>query len=162
MLGKEMLQTLYDYNHWANQRIFASAEKLAPDLWEAPNPVTERNLRLILFHLVRTEYVWRELAINHGRLPTPPQPEDLETLEAIKKFEDEQACQIQAYLSNLTEEDLLADLELQDRSGKKSSKKIWQMLAQPVLHSMQHRSEAAAILTRLGQSPGDIDFAFFI
>lgn len=162
MLGKEMIQTLYDYNHWANQCIFAAAEKLDPSHWDAPNQVFQRNLHTLLFHIVRTEWVWRELAQKRGQISTPPQLEDLDTLALIKAFEEEQACQMQAYLNDLTEEDLLADLELQDRSGKKSTKKIWQMLAHAVLHGMQHRSEAAAILTSLGQSPGDIDFIFFI
>jgi hypothetical protein len=33
---------------------------------------------------------------------------------------------------------------------------------QPLIHSVQHRSEAAQILTRLGQSPGNIDFIFYV
>ena len=162
MLGKEMIQTLYEYNHWANQRIFEAAEKLVPSQWDAPNPFFPRNLHTLLFHIVRTEWVWKELVQKRGQISTPPQLEDLDTLASIKTFEDEQACQIQAYLHELVDDVLLVDLDLQDRSGKKSTKKIWQMLVHPLIHSMQHRSEAAAVLTSLGQSPGDIDFIFFI
>ena len=162
MLGKEMILTLYEYNHWANQRIFEATEKLDPSQWDAPNQIFPRDLHTLLFHIVRTEWVWRELAQKRGQISTPPQLEDLDTLAAIKAFEEEQACQIQAYLNDLNDEVLRADLELQDRSGKKSTKKIWQMLVHPLMHSMQHRSEAAAVLTSLGQSPGDIDFIFYI
>lgn len=162
MLAKEMILTLYEYNHWANQRIFDAAEKLNPSQWDAPNQIFPRNLHTLLFHIVRTEWVWRELAQKGGQISTPPQLEDLDTLESIKAFEEEQACQIQAYLNDMNDEVLRANLELQDRSGKKSTKKIWQMLVHPLMHSMQHRSEAAAVLTSLGQSPGDIDFIFYI
>ncbi len=162
MLGKEMIQALYDYNLWANQRIFEKAGNLDSSRWEAPNSVSQRSLHTILFHVVRTEWVWRELAQKHGQISMPPQIEDLDSLASIKAFEEEQACQIQAYLNDLTEENLSESLELQDRKGNKSIKKIWQMLVHPVLHGMQHRSEAAAILTGFGQSPGDIDLIFFI
>jgi len=35
------------------------------------------------------------------------------------------------------------------------------MLAHVVNHGTQHRSEAAAILTQAGRSPGEIDMIFF-
>jgi uncharacterized damage-inducible protein DinB len=162
MAAKEIIQTLYDYNDWANQRIFAAAEKLAEGQWEEPNQVVQRDLRTLLFHIVRTEWVWRQLAQNQGQLPTPPQMEDLDTLPLIKEFSQVEACQIQSYLNDLTEEDLAAKLEMTDRRGRKTSLAIWQMLAHAVMHGMQHRAEAAAILTRLGQSPGDIDFIYFL
>ena len=38
---------------------------------------------------------------------------------------------------------------------------FWQMLAHVVNHGTQHRSEAAALLTEAGQSPGDLDMIFF-
>jgi uncharacterized damage-inducible protein DinB len=38
----------------------------------------------------------------------------------------------------------------------------WHMVMQMVTHGAQHRSEAAAVLTAYGESPGDLDFLFFI
>jgi uncharacterized damage-inducible protein DinB len=39
--------------------------------------------------------------------------------------------------------------------------RFWQMLAHVVNHGTQHRSEAAAILTDVGRSPGDLDMIDF-
>jgi uncharacterized damage-inducible protein DinB len=36
------------------------------------------------------------------------------------------------------------------------------MLAQVLNHGTQHRSEAAALLTAAGHSPGEIDLIFYI
>ena len=39
---------------------------------------------------------------------------------------------------------------------------LWQVMAHVVNHGTQHRSEAAAILTDFGHSPGDIDLILFL
>ena len=38
---------------------------------------------------------------------------------------------------------------------------MWQLLAHVINHGTQHRSEAAALLTAEGRSPGDLDMVFF-
>ncbi len=39
---------------------------------------------------------------------------------------------------------------------------VWQMLAHVINHGTQHRSEAAALLTDAGRSPGEIDMIFYV
>ena len=39
---------------------------------------------------------------------------------------------------------------------------VWLILVDVVIHATQHRSEAAALLTNYGQSPGDYDFTMFM
>jgi uncharacterized damage-inducible protein DinB len=38
----------------------------------------------------------------------------------------------------------------------------WHLLYHVFSHGIQHRSEAAAMLTDYGQSPGNIDFTIFL
>jgi uncharacterized damage-inducible protein DinB len=42
------------------------------------------------------------------------------------------------------------------------SPKVWQTILHVINHGTQHRSEAAAILTSYGQSPGELDFYLFL
>ena len=39
---------------------------------------------------------------------------------------------------------------------------LWHCLYHVVNHGTQHRSEAAALLTDYGSSPGDLDFTLFL
>ncbi len=39
---------------------------------------------------------------------------------------------------------------------------LWQQILHQVNHATQHRSEAALLLTRLGYSPGWLDFLFYV
>ena len=39
---------------------------------------------------------------------------------------------------------------------------LWQTMAHVVNHGTQHRSEAAALLTEAGRSPGDLDLIDFL
>ena len=54
--------------------------------------------------------------------------------------------------------DTLTDEWLQDGDD---GVPFWQMLAHVANHGTQHRSEAAAILTEAGRSPGDLDMILF-
>lgn len=39
---------------------------------------------------------------------------------------------------------------------------VWHILVDALSHATQHRSEAAALLTLYGQSPGDYDLTLFL
>ncbi len=47
-------------------------------------------------------------------------------------------------------------------SGELRERVLWHCLLHVVNHGTQHRSEAAAILTSYGASPGDLDFTVFL
>ncbi len=68
-------------------------------------------------------------------------------------------------LFDSTLDDAMLDDRVQFRrlSGELSdSFTRWHLLMQLVTHGIHHRSEAAALLTAYDQSPGDLDFLFFV
>lgn len=66
------------------------------------------------------------------------------------------------YLDGLHDDDLTGIVRYQGDAGVWRERLLWHCLFHIVNHGMQHRSEAAALLTSYGQSPGDIDFTLFL
>jgi uncharacterized damage-inducible protein DinB len=56
----------------------------------------------------------------------------------------------------------LAALSDEDAAGPFYDVILWQVIAHVAHHGMQHRSEAALLLTHFGHSPGDIDMVFWL
>jgi uncharacterized damage-inducible protein DinB len=66
------------------------------------------------------------------------------------------------YIDDLTDEILTGAFQYKTTSGKVMENVFWQAMAHVVNHGTQHRSEAAAILTGLERSPGDLDLIVYL
>lgn len=73
---------------------------------------------------------------------------------------EEQA--MQAFLGTLTDEHLNGPVRYTLESGTVRERILAHCLWHVVNHATQHRSEAAALLTHYGQSPGELDFTVFL
>ena len=58
MLQRDVL-ALFDYNYWANWKIFAASAEVPPEQFTALTSVTWRNLRGTLVHTLDVEQSWR-------------------------------------------------------------------------------------------------------
>lgn len=160
-MNREYFTTLYDYNYWANERILGSAESLSDAQFLAKTSDSHGGLRGTLVHTFSAESVW--LARWNGISPTSLASEDdFPNLAALRaRWRDEEA-RMRAFLARLTDADFSRVLEYKNTRGAPFARPLWQMLAHLVNHGTQHRAEAAAILTDLGHSPGDMDFTKFL
>jgi uncharacterized damage-inducible protein DinB len=163
MTGNDILFQLWDYNRWANLRLMEKARELPPEtLREKTSCLSRGSLMNTFIHMLETERAWRKMALERQKpepLIDPGSPPDLEQLLG---WWDTESREMQAYLNSLSDVRLGGSVPVRDREGNEYPMVIWQMLMQAFLHSMQHRSEAAACLTELGHSPGDLDFIFFV
>ena len=157
------IQILYEYNRWANQRILTTAEKVSTEQFAAPTAFSWGSLRGTLVHTLDTEYGWRMLC-QHNLLSgfDDLTETDLPTLEVIQQRWAEEESEMQQYLDSLRDEDLTSIVRYTVPEGHHRERVLWHCLFHVVNHGMQHRSEAAAMLTDYGQSPGDLDFTVFL
>ena len=153
--------TLYEYNNWANARILAAAERVSQEQWSAPSLHSLESLRRTLLHALDTEFGWR-MRCQYNQ-PTPDLSEtDFPTLDLLTQRWHEEETAMRAYLAGMQDDDLNGLVRYTTDEGEKRERVLWHCLLHVMNHGTQHRSEAAALLTEYGSSPGDLDFTVFL
>jgi len=159
-LNQSDLRTLYEYNYWATARILRASARLTAAQFCAAAEHSHGGLRGTLVHMLDAEYGWRMFCQHNAPSPIIDEAE-FPTAAALQArwLEEEQA--MRAYLATLDAADLQQPLPDGDGASA-GSRLLWHALFHVINHGTQHRSEAAAILTTLGASPGDLDFTRFL
>ena len=160
-MNKQDIQFLYRYNSWANKRILNAAAAVDDELFSSPSSFPHGGLHGTLTHTLMAEWLWRRRW--QGESPSIIiKPEDIPTFEALQSRWLEEETTLTAFIDSLTDEKLNATFHYKTTQGDKREGILWQLMTHVVNHGTQHRSEAAAMLTELGHSPGNIDLSVFL
>jgi len=160
-MNKQDILTLYKYNQWANAKILNAAANVTQEEYLAPASFPHGGLRGTLVHALFAEWIWRKRW--EGTSPDYRlRPEEFPTFDSLCTRWAEEEKQLMDFVDGLTDERLNNTFNYMNTSGKPFTRILWQAMAHLVNHGTQHRSEAAAILTQLGHSPGDIDLISFL
>jgi uncharacterized damage-inducible protein DinB len=157
------IRYIYEYNYWANEKLLGATARITEEQFLAPADFSYGGLRGTLVHLVDGERIWRVLfETNVVTEDEDLIAEDFQTFEPLQnKFHEEEKL-MRAYLNGLKEEDMNSHLKYTVSEGVHRDRILWHCHYHLVNHGTQHRSEAAALLTSYGQSPGDLDFTVFL
>ena len=160
-MNKQDIQFLYRYNTWANIRILDATANVTEEKFLAPASFPHGGLRSTLTHILFAEWIWRMRW--QGESPAYRlKPEDFPTFESLHTRWAEEERLLMAFVDDLTDEKLNNIFNYKTTEGEPLQRILWQAMVHVVNHGTQHRSEAAAMLTELGYSPGDIDLILFI
>lgn len=152
---------IYEYNYWANRRILDTSAKVSPEQFDAPAAFPYSGLHGTLLHVLETEFGWRTL-FETLSFAEDLDLDDFPTAASFEARWREEEAAMRAYLTGLRDEDMESHLHYTTDTGIKRDRILWHCLLHVVNHGTQHRSEAAALLTEYGQSPGDLDFVVFL
>jgi uncharacterized damage-inducible protein DinB len=163
----EAVHALYDYSSWANHRLFEAAERMSDDGVTQVAVGHERSLLAILVHILDAHRGW--LSWWDGSAATVEAREllrydvaDFADVRAVRDAWRPIEDQTARFLAGLTEDGLAAVYERALRNGTAFRQPLWAMMLHVANHGTQHRSEAAAMVTAAGQSPGELDFVFYM
>ena len=164
------IRLLYDYNDWADERILAACARVSPEQYAAPTSYGHGGLRATVVHIL--DNIWQQRITLQGYYQEPLADEAaydatelhedaLPTFAVLRERWTIEQREMRAYLDTLTEETLNGVIRYVI-PGVIRERVVWHILLDLILHATQHRSEAAALLTGYGQSPGDFDFTLFM
>jgi uncharacterized damage-inducible protein DinB len=162
-MDPENILDLLGYNYWANDIILDAAGRVTPAQFVAavtPNAGRD-SLRGILVHALDTEIGWRQTVQNLDLSPDLVEQDfpDMATLKAAWAVERDNWF---SFCRSLDRQALNAPYTYQFGSGPARTRVVWQTIVHVINHGTQHRSEAAQLLTAYNQSPGDLDFNYYL
>ena len=154
---------IYDYNYWANRRILSAGAQVSLEQLILPNAHSFGSLRGTLVHTLDSERAWRML-LQHNTLDyfDALKEEEFPTFEDLQAGWREEELSMRDYLIQLRDADLTRIVSYRTDEGEERERVLWHCLLHVVNHGTHHRSEAAAILTDCGHSPGGLDFTAFL
>ena len=165
------IKLLNGYNNWADARILAACARVSPEQYATPASYGRGGLRATMVHIL--DNLWQQRITLQGYYQEPLADEAaydatelhedaLPTLANLRERWTVEQQEMRAYLDTLTEETLNGTI-CYVIPGANRERVVWHILLDAFLvHSGQHRSEAAGLLTDYGQSPGDFDFILFL
>ena len=159
-MNKQDILILFKYNQWANAKILKAAANITQDQFLADSSFPHGGLRDTLVHTLFGELIYR----SHWEglsLPGRLKPEEFPTFESLRTRWFVEETRLMAFIEDLTDEKLNDYFEYLSTKGSYQIM-LWQVMTHVVNHGTQHRSEAAAMLTDFGHSPGDLDMIYFL
>jgi uncharacterized damage-inducible protein DinB len=159
MISPAYAVTLFAYHDWANRKLLAAAGD--NDALLDAVPIEEHpSLRGVLTHSLSAEWIWRN-RWEGSALSSMFNPDDFATLRSIRDHWQAETRLWQTRVAGIDQETLLQPIRYRNQRGTRFVTPLWQILVHVINHGTQHRSEAAAMLTVLGYSPGDLDMILY-
>ena len=148
-MNADDIRYLFGYDRYATEKVLDACNDVDPAVWKRANVLGERGIGGVLVHQLGSTQRWR-IGLRSGWAEEGLRPED-EPLLSVEALRERWTAEWAAY------DEWLAALSDGDLAEVDEGVPIWQLLAHVVNHGTQHRSEAAALLTAEGHSPGDLD-----
>jgi uncharacterized damage-inducible protein DinB len=167
-MTREDVRLLYEYDRWANDRVFTLVGALTPEQFTRDLGGSFPSVRDVLLHIAACKWAWltywnesspsdRILTDLFTRSETLFQSESVRTLATVQaKWAEVEEGHIK-FVNEVTDE--LLDRTLPVRNTSISLARLVQHLAN---HSTYHRGQIAMMLRQLGAKAPATDFAQFL
>lgn len=150
-------QALIAYNEWSNNKILSAAESLLDEQFDRAFGASYESIRGNLLHILLAQTIWITRINRDRAVPSVPEFRgDIAPAFEVSHYE------LHELGLGLTEDRWRSVLEYTDSRGDDHALPIGQIIGHVVNHGTYHRGEIALMLTQLGNSPGDLDYVYFL
>ena len=146
------VKELFDYNRWANRRIFEALGALLPDQYFQDLKSSFGSIHGTLSHIVWAEQLWLHRWLGKPA-PAVPQGKDLAGLPDARARWNAIDGERTAFLDGFTDQRLADTVTIQPTSGGAYSHSYKEMFLHTVDHSSYHRGQIVTMLRQLGVKP---------
>jgi uncharacterized damage-inducible protein DinB len=156
----EEINTLFDYNYWANHRMMGVVETLTTEQFIKDFGENVGSIRSKVVHIMGGEKIW--LTRWQGSSPKSLlDPQDFPNQIIVKETWEEIEKQMIEFITGLNEEKLNKIISYTSTEGKSFSYPLWQMLKHLINHSTYHRGQVATLLRQVGVAPKSTDLIVY-
>ena len=173
------IQTLYAYNHWANERLFTVLGKLSEQQFATPVQSSFPSIRETMFHILFAEWLWLKRwqgtsprstladpdaspatwsTLSPGGMPTV---KELATLAAMRSFAESIEQERSEFLQGLTEDVLHSQLRFTDMAGNPYAGPLVHLMQHVANHGTYHRGQVTTMLRQCGAETVPLDMLYF-
>ena len=161
MSKREIITAVFEHNEWANVRLLDAAAGLSEDELTANRGPDCGSLQDILSHMLGSHVFM--LMVNGMQPPVLEEVKPGSVMATLRQSFERVHPPLRELAESFSDEQLDEPLTVNnpdvDGVWRQWQRPRWNVLLSMGTHAMQHRGEAALILTSLGHSPGELDFS---
>lgn len=158
-MDAQVFVTLYDYNAWANRRVWDCVMQLSDTQFDQEIDYSIGAIHTQVAHMMGVEYWWFQF-LRTGELKFVTEA-DIVSRATIRARWDDTEQIIREYVSRLTSYELQREVKPPFWEPEKPALKVYEALFQVANHSLDHRAQTLAGLARLGGPTTPQDFIFY-
>lgn len=156
------LKQLFNYDAWANQRIFNTLATLSEDELDRPmGTVGLGTIRETAAHIVAAQDIWYTRWTGHNPTAIKTAKDYHGSLDQLIAEATRLHGAITSLLDQLTSSDLLSTWSYTSTEGKIYSTQLWCQMLHLVNHGTDHRSQLCSMVSMLGKPAPVLDMIVY-
>ena len=157
MADTAQLRRLVAYNQWANEKILCAIDGMSAEELARPVDAYFGSLEKNLQHILLATRVW----LARWKATTPPTLQDRVTTPWRDAYAVTHA-ELKTFVESLTDDSAGRIVDYKNTKGEPFRMALDQLITHVVNHGTHHRAETGALLERIGRSPGDMDYVYYL